>query len=469
MHTRGRCTRLGFQAHRELAGPNCTRVVAQSSGPSVPVSSAADIIVAGCAKNLAHHKAPFVWLLGRTLQFATTLIVYEDGSTDDTRASLLQFAATSRQPANTPTTIRFIFADAIGAFFDGDDKRERKLALCRHTLLHEALEQSRASGSLGIGSAFLVALDLDCTPPPQHESIRAAVARMLPPWLTTNVADGSSDGSRSQHGQQHDGRRGSSSSASAEFRVADATAATADDDDDVLVEAALPVALPASVAAPPYAWDAWDVLSAGPAVGADYYDHSALRAPVLSPHFAFDCWYDLRNVVRYGNCVEHQLTLAVGAPIVPVESAFNGLAVYRLAAIARSGCGYVPYYRITPHSHIQPVVARGACEHVAFHLCLRRARLRLGIDSSLPTGCWAGWRSKRVVPLMRVHVGANGTLERTFNPNSPKSTTRLLNMSSRMRTLHANLLKRAATETIRAKERATSAARLWGRSPDADM
>jgi transcriptional regulator GlxA family with amidase domain len=67
----------------------------------------------------------------------------------------------------------------------------------------------------------------------------------------------------------------------------------------------------------------------------------------------------------------------VGAPIVPVESAFNGLAVYRLAAIARSGCGYVPYYRITPHSHIQPVVVRGACEHVAFHLCLRRARLRL--------------------------------------------------------------------------------------------
>jgi hypothetical protein len=38
-----------------------------------------------------------------------------------------------------------------------------------------------------------------------------------------------------------------------------------------------------------------------------------------------------------------------------------------------------------------------------------------------------------------------------------------------MRTLHANLLKRAVTETIQAKERATSAARLWGRSPDADM
>jgi hypothetical protein len=77
MHTRGRCTRMGFQAHSELAGPNCTRVVAQSSGPSVPVSSAADIIVAGCAKNLAHHKAPFVWFLGRTLPFATTLIVYD--------------------------------------------------------------------------------------------------------------------------------------------------------------------------------------------------------------------------------------------------------------------------------------------------------------------------------------------------------------------------------------------------------
>ena len=442
-HTRGRCTRLGFQAHSELAGPNCTRVVAQSSGPSVPVSSAADIIVAGCAKNLAHHKAPFVWLLGRTLQFATTLIVYEDGSTDDTRASLLQFAATTRQPASTPTTIRFIFADAVGAFFDGDDKRERKLALCRHTLLHEALAQSRASGSLGIGSAFMVALDLDCTPPRQ-ESIRAAVARMLPPWLTTNVADGSSDGSRSQHGQQH----GGSSAA----------------DDDEVAEAALP----ASVAAPPYAWDAWDVLSAAPAAGADYYDHSALRAPVLSPHFALDCWYDLRNVVRYGNCVEHQLTLAVGAPIVPVESAFNGLAVYRLAALARSGCGYVPYYRVMPHSRIQPVVVRGACEHVAFHLCLRRARLRLGIDSSLPTGCWAGWRSRRVAPLMRVHVGANGTLERTFNPNSPKSTTRLLNMSSRMRTLHATLLKRAETETLQARVRAKSAARLWGRSPDAD-
>lgn len=298
--THGRCTLGGFRTGEAdpiaRRGPNCTRAVA-SANPAAASSSVplTEIIVTGCAKNIEHHKRPFFPLLRSLQALGTSLIVYEDGSTDATRARLLAFAAQQQGERD----VRLILADGVPDFFRGDTKRERKIALCRHTLLHEALHHTTSSGSLAAGSAFMVALDLDCAPP-SPDGVHAAVAKMTPPWVQILTATAV----------------GRPPVAAPLVRIIGRPAAAAAADD------ALSVLPP-----PPYAWDAWDVLSAAPHGAADYYDMSALRAPVFGPHFGFDCWYDLRRVVAYGNCVEHHLTLAAGAPIVPVESAFNGLAV----------------------------------------------------------------------------------------------------------------------------------------------
>ena len=116
-----------------------------------------ELIVAGCAKNIVHHKQPFVPLL-HALQAlgSTSLIVYEDGSTDSTRASLLDFARAYGQggpPKASESSVRLLLADDVRGFFAGEAHRERRIALCRHCLLREALDQSRESGSLGSGGA----------------------------------------------------------------------------------------------------------------------------------------------------------------------------------------------------------------------------------------------------------------------------------------------------------------------------
>jgi len=269
---------------------------------------------------------------------------------------------------------------------------------------------------------FLVAVDLDCAAPSPH-GVYSALARMTPPWL----------------------RRGPTRRSSGSEAVAAQPILRPVPDEEL-------TQLPPNST---YAWDSWDVLTAAPHPGDDYYDLSALRAPGLGAHFAFDCWYDMRGVLEYGNCMEHRLTLSAHAPIVPVESAFNGAAIYRLAAVNRSGCGYIPYYRELPGSAVQPVVVHGACEHVSFHVCLRARGLAIGIDPSLETGCWRGWHTKRASPLVRVHVAANGSVLRRLNPLAPKSTTRV---SKRM---HDAWLHRAATDVADAKERANRAWRLW--------
>ena len=377
-------------------------------------------------------------LLQSLRALGSVLIVYEDGSVDATRAKLRTFVA-DHERASEPMdgTIRLILADGVDDFFGGDARRERKIALCRHTLLHEALHHTSRSGALATGGAFMLAVDLDCTAP-HPPAINAAVAKMLPPWL----------------------RQGKSATDQATV-VRDLHATAADLSAKPVVDGVPPHVLPASVPMMGSAWDTWDVLSAAPRGHGDYYDHSALRASLLGAWFTYDYWYDLRGIVSHGNCVEHHLRVSPMAPVLPVESAFNGLALYRLATLNLSGCGYVPYYRVRPNSTVQPVVVRGACEHVAFHLCLRAKQLTIGIDPSLQTGCWSGWRSKRPSPLVRVHIAANGSILRQLNPLAPKSTTRLSNGTAGMRKLRATLLARANTDALDATQRARDARQLW--------
>jgi len=92
----------------------------------------------------------------------------------------------------------------------------------------------------------------------------------------------------------------------------------------------------------------------------------------------------------------HRFVPPRGAPLVPVDSCFGGLAVYRMEAFA-SGC-----------------YAGGDCEHVHFHASLRRAGFgRIFMDPSLLAlypdfvELYPRWRSKHAPPASA--DGAPGT------------------------------------------------------------
>ena len=396
----GHCTLLGWR--RVGIGPNCTKVAVGQSLSEGP--SGADIVVSGCAKNIEHHKRDFFALLRALQALGSALFIYEDGSADKTRRRLIEFANRSATP------MRLYFADAVAAFL-GDSKREQKIALCRHTLLREAMSYASVSRSQLTGHALMISVDLDCAPPIAAQ-VSAAVAAMMPPL--PHPLDTESIGS------------------------------------------------------------AWDVLTAAPGISrgapGDYYDHSALRAPVLGMHFNYDCWTDLPSILERGNCLEHRITISERAPIFGVESAFNGLAIYSLARVHASGCGYLPYYlqrgsgseaggggRSGGGGGVDAGewVARGACEHVGFHRCLRSHNLTIGIAPALHTGCWPGWRSKRSHFLASVHVHANGTVRHSYDFQSPKSTTRVADGKRAM------LLAKAKNEAAETKRLAVREMRRW--------
>ena len=103
---------------------------------------------------------------------------------------------------------------------------------------------------------------------------------------------------------------------------------------------------------------------------------------------------------RRGDCDATQLRINASAPPFAVDSAFNGLALYRLGALRRraGGCSYD---------------GGRTCEHVPFHLCLRRSGLRLGVAPYLVQGCGDG-APRAVVgpPRVRVLVEGDGSVER---------------------------------------------------------
>ena len=90
-----------------------------------------------------------------------------------------------------------------------------------------------------------------------------------------------------------------------------------------------------------------------------------------------------------------------GAPVASVDSAFNGLAVYRLDTIRlrAAACSYD---------------GAATCEHVAFHLCLRAHGLRLGLAPYLVQSCGDGPPRQLVgPPRVQTRVLASGEVVHT--------------------------------------------------------
>jgi hypothetical protein len=84
-------------------------------------------------------------------------------------------------------------------------------------------------------------------------------------------------------------------------------------------------------------------------------------------------------VAAHGSCFEHAFRLQEEAPPLPVESAFNGLGLYKAAALrgAASRCAYLGLTQ-----------GHAVSEHVPFHLCLgSHAHARLAIMPGLTTHC----------------------------------------------------------------------------------
>jgi hypothetical protein len=121
---------------------------------------------------------------------------------------------------------------------------------------------------------------------------------------------------------------------------------------------------------------AWDALFAN--VRGAYYDIWALRAKALE--LEFDCWDMVRHcMIQFGMnraqakqafVTKHQINIPFNPrTLIPVESAFGGLGLYRLSAT--KGCRYVG---LTDTCSCRSVIDFGAmpcapevCEHVAFH------------------------------------------------------------------------------------------------------
>ena len=118
----------------------------------------------------------------------------------------------------------------------------------------------------------------------------------------------------------------------------------------------------------------WDVLTANTRQPMYYYDRWALRSGTLG--LVYDCWFNKSQARLHGGCLDYAIQVDPAAQPFAVESAFNGLGLYRAAALRiASDCRY----RGTKNSYL--------CEHVPFHLCMRAHQLAIGVLPSLATDC----------------------------------------------------------------------------------
>ena len=216
----------------------------------------------------------------------------------------------------------------------------------------------------------MISLDLDCPPSLDARALSAALARMsaAPPRPAHDLVRArAARSARGGGGGGGGGRGGSGGSAS------------------------LPVPSDGNftLAAP-----RWHVLSGNSLP--IYYDRWALRSSSLAVDY--DCLEDQAAIGRRGNCMVYNINLSPKGPIVPADSAFNGVAIFSLSALRRSGCRY----------NASPDLR--TCEHVAFNLCLKRRGLRLGIDPSLLVGCGTEHAHATFPRTKLVTLHANGTI-----------------------------------------------------------
>jgi len=115
----------------------------------------------------------------------------------------------------------------------------------------------------------------------------------------------------------------------------------------------------------------WDAVFAN-TTGA-YYDIWALRSDAMT----YDCWDLVRHFMQQGFardvakavCITpYQVVLPKKPTLIPVQSAFGGLGLYRLAKTR--GCRYDGLTRACSCTHVNQFPSPCAperCEHVAFH------------------------------------------------------------------------------------------------------
>uniref|UniRef100_A0A6C0K2K8 Glycosyltransferase 2-like domain-containing protein n=1 Tax=viral metagenome TaxID=1070528 RepID=A0A6C0K2K8_9ZZZZ len=138
--------------------------------------------------------------------------------------------------------------------------------------------------------------------------------------------------------------------------------------------------------------DTWDAVFAN--VAGKYYDIWALRSAEMG--ITYDCWDMILHLRLEGGvsradakavCVTQFQKVIEPSPsrLIPVESAFGGLGLYRLAATR--GCTYVGITRDCSCQRFvafnQALCASETCEHVSFHKDMVANGAKLFICSSL--------------------------------------------------------------------------------------
>lgn len=295
------------------AGPNCTWVGRRSYRGSVLVGS--------CARNvraaLEQHSQAWVTSLLET-QPGSAALIFEDaqrsGDPDGSRAMLKTWAAADSR-------IRLLLAQPL---LYPKWSRTQRLALCRNMLAHEAARLPESGG-------VLIALDLDCRPPPAAHVAAFVVGSLLGSAATS--------------------RR-------------------------------------------------WDALTSNTPPPSFYYDRWALRSQALT--LDYDCWFNRSLRTLRGTCPDFAITIDHRAPPFAVESAFNGVGLYRASSV-RAALGAGCAYRGTKNSYL--------CEHVPFHQCMVAHGMAIGVLPALGVDCGrtdvSGPSRRRRIQMLddgRVHV-----------------------------------------------------------------
>lgn len=139
----------------------------------------------------------------------------------------------------------------------------------------------------------------------------------------------------------------------------------------------------------------WDVVFANSGkqgTATDYYDVYALRSKALGVDF---CVWDLHRHASYtfgpGNAVTnfvepYHTKIKTAEMYIPVESAFNGLGIYRMSMLR--GCHYSAHSDKCTVKKQFPILAVGpckstVCEHVPFNQCLHAKGARMFIATGL--------------------------------------------------------------------------------------
>jgi hypothetical protein len=145
-----------------------------------------------------------------------------------------------------------------------------------------------------------------------------------------------------------------------------------------------------------FTYSKWDVLTANS--NYKYYDIWALRmskskwldfhAKIWSTPLLHDCWRDAnpRECIR-----NYQQEIPVDYPLLEVDSAFNGLGIYKVSAII--GCRYAP-------EGIQ-------CEHVSFHRDIVQRGGRIFICPSIVVNCEREHIVEFYLPSKTVLISSN--------------------------------------------------------------